>query len=965
MVADQDGLALAPLDATDPVRVSVEDLVALGFRERPVGDAWSGRTAAGPSQVVRVPTPVVLRAEGADVLAWDEARRRYQPLDLRSLRILDVRADGRDVRSIADVLGESVVDTGDAVASLAALGLFELDAPADDTIAFGLDDDSEDPSASDVQEELRTVRGADVDDEDEAPESAFPAPVALPTSELAEGTAVLVVDRTTPDGEPAPLASPEIDRSVRSVLRPVVHRARYAAGRLGRRLLRFEPLVPLPGHVRLWEEAHGASWTGQSGDERAPARTEPDDGVAECGAMPSEHAGVAAADVDSAAREVDDSARSAASEEVPGPRDEEVPGPRDEEVSGPRGDADHRLPVHAVYHSPEHNANLGLGLIVAYARVHDAGRLNDQYDLRRARIDHEPILDELDRRRRPAIVLFSDYMWSMSHNLEVSAEVKRRSPESLTIHGGPHAPKYEEDAARWFADHPHVDVIIRGEGELTVAALLDALGGRTDPEDLESRLSDVEGLTFRVPTETGYRLVRTPDRARAADVSIFPSPYLTGEFDEIDPARWRSATVETNRGCPYGCTYCDWGSATLSRIRQFPLERVRAELEWLAARGISEIFLADANFGIFERDVEIADHLASLKEQYGSPAGVVCSFAKNTTKYTTQIVRSWVGAGMCAEGSVALQTTDPVTLRNVKRSNIKIERYDDLAEEFRALGLPIVTDLLMGLPGATVESFKRDLQRCIDREVTPRMMETVVLPNSPMNEPAYRERFAIETDAANIIVATSSFSREDFDEMLRLRLLFRSLEHYGLLRHLFRWLQWEHGLLATDLIHDIDRAIVEDPGRYPLLTWVGRYFDLMTVPPGGWPPFYDEVVELLVERHGVERSAALDTVLTVQEFLMPTTKRQFPDQVALDHDYVAWYRDSSTVIGTRQPLETYGPATMIVDDPAGVCDARLLRNHFSMRRLEACDNPFWVLNDWELRSDLMRPMATAVPVLQS
>lgn len=48
---------------------------------------------------------------------------------------------------------------------------------------------------------------------------------------------------------------------------------------------------------------------------------------------------------------------------------------------------------------------------------------------------------------------------------------------------------------------------------------------------------------------------------------IFPSPYLTGEFDEIDPARWRSATIETNRGCPYGCTYCDWGSATLSRIR--------------------------------------------------------------------------------------------------------------------------------------------------------------------------------------------------------------------------------------------------------------------------------------------------------------------------------------------------------------------------------------------------------------
>ena len=626
-------------------------------------------------------------------------------------------------------------------------------------------------------------------------------------------------------------------------------------------------------------------------------------------------------------------------------------------------DADHRVAVHAVYHSPEHNANLGLGLIMAYARVHAGGTLNDAYDLRRARIDSQPMLDELARRRRPAVVLFSDYMWSIHQNLEVSAEVKRLAPGSLTVHGGPHAPKYEADAERFFAEHPHVDVIVRGEGELTVAALLEALGGEVGAEDLADRLTDVAGITFRVPTDDGYRLIRTPDRERASDMSIFPSPYLTGEFDEIDPARWRSATIETNRGCPYGCTYCDWGSATLSRIRQFPLERIKAEMEWLTARGISEVFFADTNFGIYARDVEIAEHLADLKARYGAPAGVICSFAKNTTKYTTDIVRVWVEAGMCAEGSVALQTTDEVTLRNVKRSNIKIERYDDLAEEFRRLGLPIVTDLLMGLPGATPASFKEDLQRCIDRDVTPRMMETVVLPNSPMNDPEYRERFQIETDDASVIVSTSSYTRQDFDEMLRIRLLFRSLEHYGLLRHLFRWLQHEHGLRAVDLISDIDAAIDADAGRYPLLTWVGRYFDLMTVPPGGWPPFYDEVVDLLADRHGIKRDDAMDTVIEVQEFLMPTRTRRFPDELELRHDYVAWYHDTLAPGASVRPLGEYEPGRLIVDDPAGVCDARLLRNYFSIRRLEACDNPFWVLNDWELRSDLMRPMATAVPLL--
>ncbi|MGB3409635.1 MAG: radical SAM protein [Microthrixaceae bacterium] len=627
---------------------------------------------------------------------------------------------------------------------------------------------------------------------------------------------------------------------------------------------------------------------------------------------------------------------------------------------------DPRTPVFAVYYSPEHNASLGLGLIMAYARVADRGALNVDFDLRKARIDADPMLDELERTGRQAIVLFSDFMWSIDHNLAVSSKVKELNPNSITVHGGPHAPKYEGDAERFFAENPHVDVLSRGEGELTVAALLAALGPNPDSSRLSDYLSEVEGITFRSGPPEHYTLVRTPDRKRATDMDEYPSPYLTGEFDEIDPARWRSATVETNRGCPYGCTFCDWGSATNSRIRQFGHDRVFAELEWLAARGISEVFLADANFGLFAHDVEVTEHIADLKSRYGAPSQIICSFAKNTVKNTAQIVRILVDAGICAEGSVALQTTDETTLANVERSNIKVEKYDALAEEFRRHRLPIVTDLLMGLPGATIESFKNDLQRCLDQEVTPRMMETVLLPNSPMNAPSYKERFKIETDEANVLVSTISYTREDFDEMRRLRLLFRACEHYGLLRHLFRWLQVEHQVRPLDLIHVIDQTIEERPEQYPLLTWVGRYFDLITAPPGGWPPFYDEVVRLLSETYGIERDSAMDTVLAVQKFLMPSHGRKFPDRLSLDHDYATWYHSTSLgaqdVAGTR-PLIDMPAGELVVDDPAGICDARLLRNGFSIRREEACDNPFWVLNDWELDSELARPMATAVPLL--
>lgn len=920
LVSDQGGLALAPLDGRDMVPLGATDFEALS------GSAPSIDTRlhwTGADDLAQVPSPVVLRIQDGRVLAWHEGEACYVVLTAAELAVLHAPAHGRRILELSEAIGLTPAAVAEALASLAALRVLDLEAS--------------DPGGAPPSVASATPVVVAESTQPETPSAVDPAEA------VASGPEHAVV-QPAPDGRPEkdlvdlpPSLWSNLPQSP-DALRIVAYRIR---GRVLRRLRSTLQPSCAQGEVLVLDPPIAPVVV----EEAVMTAAEPEDRSDPPASSCDEPAG-------------------------PDPATGASPGEVGDD--GPpriaHRDTDPRVPVFAVYHSPEHNANLGLGLIMAYARTLDAGALNATYDLRKAQIDAAPMLDELARRTRPAVFLFSDYMWSIEHNLVLSAAVKDLHPHGLTVHGGPHAPKYEGDAEAFFADNPHVDVLVRGEGEVTVAALLAALGGDLDPAQREALLSEVEGITFRVPTDAGYRLVRTDERARHADMADFPSPYLLGEFDHIDIDRWRSATVESNRGCPYGCTYCDWGSATLSRIRQFPLDRVKAELEWLAARGISEIFLADANFGIFERDVEIARHIAALKTEYGAPAGVICSFAKNTTKHTTEIVRAWVGAGICSEGSVALQTVDEVTLRNVKRSNIRVERYDDLADEFRRLGLPIVTDLLMGLPGATVASFKTDLQRCIDRDVTPRMLETVVLPNSPMNEPGYRAEFQIVTDESNVIVSSVSYTRDDFDEMLRLRLLFRSLEHYGLLRHLFRWLQHEHNLLAVELIHDIDRAISAEPAEYPLLTWVGRYFDLMTIPPGGWPPFYDEVVRLLEVRHGIVRDEEMDTVLAVQAFLMPTRRRSFPDSIQLNHDYVAWYQSTYAVASFGEPaprLRSYGPSQLIVEDPAGVCDGRLLRNYFSMRRLEACDNPFWVLNDWELQSDLTRPMATAVPVLSS
>src|SRR5690606_4749801 len=212
---------------------------------------------------------------------------------------------------------------------------------------------------------------------------------------------------------------------------------------------------------------------------------------------------------------------------------------------------------------------------------------------------------------------------------------KAASPHSVTIHGGPDSPKYPHDVTRYFEIHPHVDIIVHGEGEATTAEVLAALVGHIGdgPPDL-SVLRDVPGISFRLADE----VVRTADRERIADLDTIPSPMLTGLFDAFADAHAFGAPSETNRGCPYGCTFCDWGSATLSRIRKFDIDRVFAEIEWCGQNQIPTIGFTDANFGIFERDVEIAEKVAAVKREYGFPRDCYTNFAKNTAKHLRKIV---------------------------------------------------------------------------------------------------------------------------------------------------------------------------------------------------------------------------------------------------------------------------------------------------------------------------------------
>jgi len=583
--------------------------------------------------------------------------------------------------------------------------------------------------------------------------------------------------------------------------------------------------------------------------------------------------------------------------------------------------------VYCVHERPT-SAPLALGNVVSYCLAHGGGILTQYYNFDpKLHSSTRTLLREIGR-KGPGIVLFSNYVWNHPDMMAVSQQIKQASPESITIHGGPSIPKYDYACKEFMQRHAHVDIAVRGEGEQTLAELLERLGHWVPRTDWGTALGTVSGITFCPSEEDRTFVVRTNDRPTITDLDTIPSPYTTGLFDASGDTNWIFAILETNRGCPYGCTFCDWGSYTLQKIRRFSMDRIHGEISWIGQSHIEALFIADANFGILPRDVDVAEAIVEAKRTHGYPKLLALNYAKNATRRVADIVRIFNQAGIAAEGVIALQTTDAHTLESIHRANIKPDRYYELLDIFKKENMPVSTDLLIGLPGATFDTFKRDLQFCFDRRVHAKAYANTVLPNAPMAHRDYMDAYGIETDAAGFVVSTKSASQQDILRMHRFYDNYLVFVEFCLLKYLLHFIQREHGIKATDVL----QALMNDlDSKHSSLTYVQKVraafgfqdsarMGLVTYRPWtlflSWDRFYYEIGKYFCEKYAIPEDTTLQTVLTAQSALMPRFGRRLPAMVPLEHDIVAYFRENGD---DPRPLADYPHGSLQISDPLKMC----------------------------------------------
>jgi radical SAM superfamily enzyme YgiQ (UPF0313 family) len=417
--------------------------------------------------------------------------------------------------------------------------------------------------------------------------------------------------------------------------------------------------------------------------------------------------------------------------------------------------------------------------------------------------------DGIEALKETDIAGFSVYVWNINRSLAIAQSLKLTQPQVLIIFGGPQVPNQAESFLR---QNPFIDLCVHAEGERTFLEILEAYP--------ENDWSQIPGISY---IDTFGNFHTHPTAARLKNIDDIPSPYLSGIFDQLMeawPNREWIGTWETNRGCPFSCSFCDWGSLTQSKVFKFDLERLYAEIEWFGSRKIQDVFSGDANFGIFERDVELAKHFAKMRGKYGYPRSLQTQTAKNVKRRNFEIQKILAEAGLNTVTSLAVQSTNADVLKAINRQNISLETYREIQAFCLDNGIFSYTDIILGLPGETYDSFATTIDDVLRNGQYNKIIfyNASLLPNAEMAQPAYREKYGIESiqihfpghgeppdgiyEYLEITVATNTLSREDWIRM-----------------HVFAWttnfITYSHKMLQLPilLIHQITgvsyRQIIE------------------------------------------------------------------------------------------------------------------------------------------------------------
>ncbi|OGQ07189.1 MAG: hypothetical protein A3G32_04240 [Deltaproteobacteria bacterium RIFCSPLOWO2_12_FULL_40_28] len=417
----------------------------------------------------------------------------------------------------------------------------------------------------------------------------------------------------------------------------------------------------------------------------------------------------------------------------------------------------------------------------------------------------------------PDVIALSNYSWNSNLSEMMVGLAKKYNPNVVTIQGGTNFPHDNESQLSFLMKRPNTDVYVELEAEVAFSELLTKI---LDARDGGASLFDgteMPGCVYLVPSarhSANPVFVKGQMPVRVRELDDIPSPYLNGMLDSFFDGKL-TPFLETNRGCPFSCTFCHTGNEYFNKINMFSMERVKEEILYIAPkmaeRGIVNLHLADTNFAMYPRDKEICEVLLETQKKYGWPRQVMATTGKNSKERVIEITSIM---GNTFSVNMSVQSMDPSVLKNINRSNIKLNHYMEINKQLNATGRATKGEVIIGLPGETRQSFVHGLQQILEAGTsTICCYSLMLLHGTRFKEPAYREEFQIkgkyrivplnygEYDGDRIFdieetgIANKDMSFDDYLWIRRLSLMIEVLHNSRPFHELFKYVSsYEYSL---------------------------------------------------------------------------------------------------------------------------------------------------------------------------